>query len=187
MEFRQVYGFPGYSVSKTGVVKSGWKEMSLCKHPRGYLQVTLRSGRKTYHKLVHRLVLETWDKPNPDGCVCHHKNGDKTDNRLENLEWVSQKVNVWEGIDVIPIKKCLVCQREFKPSRRVQVTCSRTCAGGLRSGEKSHRARFTEEDIRNIRRRRNQGESGVSLAREFDTKPSTICDIVKRRCWKHIY
>lgn len=45
------------------------------------------------HKYVHRIVAEAFI-PNPMGYPCvDHLNGDKTDNRIENLEWVSYKMN----------------------------------------------------------------------------------------------
>lgn len=42
---------------------------------------------------VHRLVLETFMGPPAPGQQCNHKSGDKTDNRLANVEWVTPSEN----------------------------------------------------------------------------------------------
>lgn len=48
----------------------------------GYIRVTLPGGQREYE---HRLVWEAANGPIPAGALIHHANGDKTDNRLENL------------------------------------------------------------------------------------------------------
>jgi hypothetical protein len=56
----------------------------------GYPLVTL-CNRKRYY--VHALVLEAFVGPRPAGHETNHINGNKADNRLENLEWVSTSEN----------------------------------------------------------------------------------------------
>lgn len=61
----------------------------------GYLKVVLESGTdRSRHTSIHRLVAETY-LPNPHNYdTVNHINEDKTDNRIENLEWMSNADNV---------------------------------------------------------------------------------------------
>ncbi len=44
--------------------------------------------------LVHKIVMEAFVGPTPDGLEINHKNGNKQDNRLDNLEFVTHKTNM---------------------------------------------------------------------------------------------
>ena len=63
----------------------------------GYLKVCLSKDGKHYVKSIHRLVAEAFI-PNPDNLpVINHKNEDKQDNRVENLEWCTVQYNTMYG------------------------------------------------------------------------------------------
>jgi hypothetical protein len=51
------------------------------------------AGDKMVRREIHRLVAEAFMGPHP-GMVVHHKNSDRHDNRLENLEWCTQAQNL---------------------------------------------------------------------------------------------
>lgn len=60
----------------------------------GYCIVHFKKDKKLYPKKIHRLVAQAYI-PNPDNLPSvNHKNGIKTDNRLRNLEWCTQKQNL---------------------------------------------------------------------------------------------
>ncbi len=60
---------------------------------QGYLQVTLFDAGRRKCALVHRLVAETFI-PNPENKqTVNHKNGNKHDNAVENLEWATSAEN----------------------------------------------------------------------------------------------
>lgn len=61
--------------------------LSLRKAPRGYLRVRLYDNGKEHEEMVHRLVAETFIPNKKHLPSVIHKDGDKTNNRLENLAW----------------------------------------------------------------------------------------------------
>lgn len=100
-----VDGWEGeYDVSDAGRVR---RSAPTCRYPaerhvlvpvlnnRGYPRVVLMRHSKGKAMSVHRLVASAFIGPPPPGRdQCDHLDGDKTNNRVENLEWVSAKVNM---------------------------------------------------------------------------------------------
>lgn len=69
----------------------------------GYKQVLLMVDNKKDYEKVHRLVAQTFI-PNPDNKPqVNHKNGNKGDNRVENLEWVTRSENMIHAYDVLGV------------------------------------------------------------------------------------
>lgn len=102
--WKAVPDYPNYQVSSTGEVKSlnynhtgREKILSQGKVTKGYLSVVLvnSSGRRMF--LVHRLVAKLFiNNPNNYNSV-NHKDEDKTNNAVSNLEWCDNRYNVNYG------------------------------------------------------------------------------------------
>lgn len=69
------------------------KKMTPYKNKRGYLQVCFRFGGKKTQPFIHRLVAEAF-LSNPNNLPeINHKDEDKTNNSVENLEWCTREYN----------------------------------------------------------------------------------------------
>lgn len=93
---RHIKGFPGYAVTVDGRILSfkGLKPRVLRPADnKGYLLACLSMRGKTYGRLVHRLVAQAFI-PNPEGKPeVNHKDSDRKNNKVENLEWMTAKEN----------------------------------------------------------------------------------------------
>lgn len=96
--WRFVKGFEGvYAISDKGRLASCkrgcWKVLSTRNSKGDYLTIILKNGDNIIHTRLHRLVYEAFVKPIPKGKKnhIHHLNGNKQDNRVENLAFNTAK------------------------------------------------------------------------------------------------
>lgn len=88
-------GFENYSISSHGRVYSHKRDIILKPYfdGWGYLIVELRNRRGGFTKRIHRLVAETFIPNVQDKLEVNHIDGDKMNNRVDNLEWVTRSEN----------------------------------------------------------------------------------------------
>lgn len=100
INFKKIKGFEDYKISNDGKIlgKQG-KPLKQFVSSKNCCRVHLFRENKGWGKLVHRLVLENFLCVCPSGKQCNHKNGDRTDNTIENLEWVTPQENIRHAID----------------------------------------------------------------------------------------
>ena len=118
--WKEIDGYEGYyQVSQTGIVRSVAREISCscCSRtlkakiikPRinnwGYEQVRLSKDGVTKSKLVHKLVALAFLPFLPNKLFVNHKNGIKTCNDFNNLEWLNHAENMQHAYDTGLIKK----------------------------------------------------------------------------------
>lgn len=100
-QWRDVLGYEGlYKVSDLGRVMRSFHGRKLVNRVRrlatdkdGYLRVDLSRGGAKKLRGVHHLVAEAFLCARPDGLEINHKDGDKTNNKVDNLEWVTSSAN----------------------------------------------------------------------------------------------
>ena len=111
--WKPIEGYEGlYEVSNTGQVRSLDRYIKTCyeayklqkgkilnpgKNTNGYLQVVLHCNGKCKTINVHKLVAQAFI-PNTDNLpMINHKDEDKTNNNVDNLEWCTSKYNINYG------------------------------------------------------------------------------------------
>jgi hypothetical protein len=179
--WKTIEGFDGYEVSNIGNIRSflsrghryGLKRKSiphqkkLNKNHKGYYLVGL--GNKKF--MVSRLVGEAFIKNIDNKPQINHKNGIKTDNRVENLEWVTASENTKHGWKNGLIKMSEKRMRIFKN-------------GDYRRGTLNGRSKLNENQVMAIKSLRNMKTN--TLARIFGVTTTTIRNIQNGKLWKHL-
>lgn len=175
-EWRDVIGYEGsYRVSDLGRVKSltriingvhgvrsrikNGRILVLCKDVNGYSIVNLHlDGQRTMQR-VHKLVLSAFDRCRPEGLECNHIDGVKTNNNLNNLEWVTRSENALHACRVL----------------------------GKGVGELNAMSVLTEKQVTGIREKYKTGKfTQTDLGRIYSVSSKLIWQIVNRVNWRHI-
>jgi len=166
-KWKKVVGYEGYySISNRGQVRRDKPEcntfpgriMKQSKNER-YARVTLT--KNGFQKLfsVHRLVAIAYLGKPPKGKQVNHKDTNKRNNYLSNLEYLTPKENSLHSLK----------------------------NGCQPIGSKVYNAKLTEEQVINIRKLYSQGNfSQQKLANLFNVSQVLISIIILRKRWKHV-
>lgn len=172
-QWKTAPGFPDYEVSNIGRVRRATpgvnatvghiRQATLDKN--GYCVILLqRPNDKPKIGKVHRLVVLAFIGDIPEGMHVNHRNGIKSDNRIENLEIVSPSENTLHGFRVL----------------------GRKVAGGKSPGEAHGNAVLTDDLVRHIRKSYESGESQEKIAKRLHHSQSNVSRIIRRTAWSHV-
>lgn len=152
-----------YSVTDDGQVWSERTHKYLTQHKDkdGYMKVRLCCADlgpgKTHTFSVHRLIMENFCPiDNMENFQVNHIDGDKTNNSLLNLEWVTCKENIHHAIE-----------------------------NGLRA-KVNGAAKLTPDQVKEIYIRGNNGERNVDLSLEYGVHPDIIGKIKNGKIWREV-
>lgn len=162
MTFYDIPTLNGFQITRQGIIrnKATGKIKSQYIGSTGYYMVSVSVNNKSKPKRVHRLLAATF-KPNPkDLPEVNHKDGDKLNNALSNIEWTDHVGNM---------------KHAFKT--------------GLanNTGTKNGMCKLSEDQVRLIKKRLSEGISQYKIAKEIGViSRSAVMNIKNRNQWKHI-
>lgn len=126
----------------------------------GYEQIVMWNGRDRRTAPVHRLVAHAFIGERPIGYQIDHMNGNKLDNRVCNLEYVTPSENIL---------------RSFKLGKKRPV------------GECNGRTKLTDDDVMSIYElSTSRAMSQVDIAKAYNIGKRTVRHIVHGDTWSHI-
>ncbi len=161
--------FPDYRLGTDGSVWSRfktagteWKQLRCTYRKKmGYCRVAFRNGEKYKYFTLSKLMLETFvgPKPSPKHHACHNDSNPRN-NRLSNLRWDTPKGN---------------CADKIKRG---------TNRGAV--GTQYGNAKLDDDKVRDMRRRREAGETYQSIADLYGISIGRSFKVCNRQGWQHV-
>lgn len=170
--YRIIKEFPSYRVGSDGSLwskhvfvpgvgsmrKGKWKRLVGRVNRQGYLYFTAcKSGFRKSLTLHRQILIAFCGEPQKGEEACHN-NGNRLDNRIENLRWDSRKGN----------------------------SADRLKHGTMLTGNRNPSAKLDEAKVREIRRLRLAGKTNKMIALEFGVSWHTISAIARKVIWTDV-
>lgn len=145
------------------------KELKPATDKKGYRRVGLTIDGKLCTKKVHRIIASLYISNPNNKPIVNHIDGNKANNNLSNLEWVTAKENTKHAIDnglfVFP-----------SPINKV-----------IKRGELNGGSLLTEDAVRDIRENfKKRIRTRKYFAEKYNVTENCIKDVVVRKSWKHV-
>lgn len=158
-QWKVVKGFENYLVSSLGNVKTINGKLKKVvydsKNDYGYVELWKNNKGKKFR--IHRLVAETFI-PNTLGKEqVNHIDGDKKNNCISNLEWVTPKENIRHAIE--------------------------NDLSSIKYGSKNLASKLKEEDVKYIRENAGINKSVKELSEIYNVSKTTIYNIINYKKW----
>jgi len=156
-----------YSISKDGRVFSKRRNIYLkwCLVSKGrYRAVLLTVNYKYKMKSIHRLVAEAYIENPENKPQVNHIDGDRFNNCVDNLEWVTAKENVRHAID----------------------TGLSNPVNQFTGGFDERRSKLTKHDVLDVRARYAKGEALREISKDYNVHESNIGRACKGHSFKDI-
>lgn len=126
-------------------------------HKMGYRAVQLWANNTSRAFLVHRLVCAAFHGPIPPDHEVNHVNGDKTDNRAENLVYVTRIENMRHAFDIGLLNNI---------------------------GSSNPASKLTEDQVSTIRTLHAEGMGYKNIAKRYGVTWEAVRNIIKGRSWR---
>ena len=170
--WKEVKGNHNYAISSLGCVRRLTKGqgaraghiLKLGLDRKGYLVVILCGNGRRATRRVHQLVATAFLWPR-DGLEVNHIDGNKANNRLDNLELVTRSEN------------CLHAYRTGLTAPR---------AAALQVGEQHPSAKLCEDSVREIRTLSASGMSQGVIGKRMGVGPTAVGNVLRGKSWKHV-
>lgn len=184
---------PDYAVSSLGNIKSFKRGRERLLKPMivagGYCQIQLRINGKSKKFLVHRIIAQAFI-PNPENKPhVNHINGDKHDNRVENLEWCTQSENLRHAVNIGLIKQgadspdAVLTSEQVEFIRAVYVPCDLACGQSALARKFGVSKEVIQRVVLGIRYRNAGGKTHAKFDRRI---PDSVREEIRRLYKPHV-